>query len=72
MIVQLGMKNTKRAVVALTLAAAALATAGPAEADDVPGDNGRINLPHSPGEVVHGVRTGLDAAAMTWELAQAR
>ncbi|MGW5736706.1 MULTISPECIES: hypothetical protein [Streptomyces] len=63
--------KTKRAAVALTLAAAALAAAGPASADDGSSGDG-IHLPHSPDEVVDGVRTGVDAAAMTWELAQAR
>ncbi|MGW7084724.1 hypothetical protein ACWGH2_14645 [Streptomyces sp. NPDC054871] len=66
------MRNTKRVVVALTLTAAALSVAAPASADDGSSGEGRINLPESPGEVVDGVRTGLEVAAMSWELAQAR
>lgn len=72
MIVQLGMNKTKRAVAALTLAAAAFAVAGPAAADDGSPDEGSINLPDSPEEVVDGVRTGLDTTAMALEAAQAR
>ncbi|MFI6088156.1 hypothetical protein [Streptomyces sp. NPDC051218] len=65
------MRNTKRVVVALTVAAAALAVTGPASAEESSGEGG-INLPENPQEVVDGVRTGLDVAATSWELAQAR
>lgn len=72
-IVQMGMKNTNRAVVALTVAAAAFAVAAPtsAHADESPRE-GSINLPDDPRQVVDGVRTGLDVAAMGLEAAQAR
>ncbi|MFH8487582.1 hypothetical protein [Streptomyces longisporoflavus] len=63
------MRNAKRAAAALTLAAAALAVTGPASADEAPREGGQINLPDDPGEVVDGVRTGLDVAAMAWETA---
>ncbi|MFE6164396.1 hypothetical protein ACFQ7F_36400 [Streptomyces sp. NPDC056486] len=66
------MRNATRAVVALTLAAAALAVVGPAHAGDETDGEGGINIPESPGEVVDGVRTGLDMAAMSWEIARAR
>ena len=72
MVVQVGMKNAQRAVVALTVAVAALGVAGPAHADGGSDGEGGINLPESPNEVVDGVRTGLDVAATSWELAQAR
>ncbi|MFF1695824.1 hypothetical protein ACFVXC_19685 [Streptomyces sp. NPDC058257] len=72
MIVQVGMKNAKRAVIALTLATAALAATGSAHASDGNDGHGGINIPESPGEVVDGVRTGLDVAATSWEIAHAR
>lgn len=66
------MTNAKRAAVALTLAAAALAVAGPASAGESSDGDGGINLPERPSEVVDGVRTGLDVATTTWEIANAR
>ncbi|GAA3148521.1 hypothetical protein GCM10010449_79050 [Streptomyces rectiviolaceus] len=71
MIVHVGMRNVKRVVVALTVATAALAVAGPAHAGDGPSGDGEggINLPDRPNEIVDGVRTGLDVAATSWEVA---
>ncbi|MGW5865174.1 hypothetical protein ACWFRJ_23700 [Streptomyces sp. NPDC055239] len=66
------MKSAERAVVALTLVAAALAVAGPAHAGEETNGHGGVNLPESPGEVVDGVRTGLDVAKTSWEIAHAR
>jgi hypothetical protein len=63
------MKNTKRAVTALTLAAAALTMAGPAHANDGSSKDG-IHIPDDPDEVVDGVRTGLDVMAMGLETAR--
>ncbi|MEV8313447.1 hypothetical protein AB0Q95_04660 [Streptomyces sp. NPDC059900] len=62
------MRNAKRAAAALTLAAAALAVAGPAHADEAR-EGGQINLPDDPREVVEGLQTGLDVAAMAWKTA---
>ncbi|MEV6756957.1 hypothetical protein [Streptomyces sp. NPDC051214] len=71
MIVQVGMKNTKRVVVALSAAAAAFAVAAPAHADESPRE-GSINLPDDPRQVIDGVRTGLEVTSMGLEAAQAR
>lgn len=73
MIVQVGMKNTNRAVIALTVAAAAFAVAAPApaHADESP-RGGSVNIPDDPREIVDGVRTGVEVAAMGLEAAQAR
>ncbi|MEU6001014.1 hypothetical protein ABZ837_24690 [Streptomyces sp. NPDC047197] len=62
------MRNAKHAVAALTLAAAALAVAAPAHAGEESSHDG-INIPDNPGEIVDGVRTGLDVATTSWETA---